>query len=88
MQGDKIKTYRLVRNKDVNGLSGTGVVALIAVFPSGRAIMEWIASNHPTVSIFNGGVEEILLIHGHNGSSVIESLDEPIKRKKNAKHKR
>lgn len=79
MQGDKIKTYKLVRNKDINGLSGTGDVAIIAAFPSGRAVMEWTASNHATLTIFNGGIEEIAQIHGHNGNSVIVSLDEPKK---------
>jgi hypothetical protein len=84
MDGDSIKLYKLVRKLDVNKMSGTGVVALIAVMPSGRAIMEWIASNHPTISIFNN-LEEITLIHGHNGASVVESMQEPKKRNRNVK---
>lgn len=84
MDGDSIKLYKLVRKTDINKVSGIGVVALIAVMPSGKAVMEWIASNHPTISIFNN-LEEITLIHGHNGASVVESIQEPKKRKRDVK---
>lgn len=73
MEGDSIKLYRMVRSRDVNGKSGTGTVALIAVMPSGRAVMEWISSNHPTITIF-ANLDEVNLIHGHGGSSVIEPV--------------
>lgn len=83
MQGDTIKLYKLVRNKDVTGLSGTGDVAFIAKLPSGRCVMEW-TSNHPTITIF-ANLDELILIHGHNGSSVLECLDEPKKKGKRKK---
>lgn len=85
MHGDKIALYQLIRKQDVHGISGTGVVALIAVMPSGRAIMEWTASNHPTLTIF-ANIQEIELIHGHGGASVVKLVKEekPLRKKKNA----
>lgn len=73
MHGDTIKTYKLVRNKDVTGVSGTGIVGFIAELPSGRCVLEWI-SNHPTITIFNN-IKEIELIHGHDGKSVIKCIE-------------
>lgn len=88
MEGDKIKLYKLVRKKDIHGVSGIGLIALIAVFPSGRAILEWVSSNHPTLTIFNGGIQEIELIHGHNGTTTVEKLDEKKKTKKSKSKKK
>ena len=85
MQGDKIKIYKLVRHTDVNGISGKGIVALIAQLPSGRCVMEWISSNHPTITLF-ANLQEIELIHGHGGATVVESVsDAREKRKKHVK---
>jgi hypothetical protein len=75
MEGDSIKLFKLIRKNDVNKVSGTGTVALISVMPSGRAIMEWISSNHPTLTIFNN-LDEITLIHGHGGNSIVVPLEE------------
>ena len=83
MEGDSIKLYKLVRKHDVNKVSGTGTVALISVMPSGRAVMEWISSNHPTLTIFNN-IDEISLIHGHGGDSVVVPLE--TKKKKRSKN--
>jgi len=70
MKGDKIKIFHLIRDKDITGTSGTGIVGIGAVLPSGRVIMEWIASNHSTIEICNS-LDEIKLLHGHNGNSRI-----------------
>ncbi len=81
MEGDNIKLYKLVRKHDTNKVSGTGIVALISVMPSGRAVMEWISSNHPTLTIFNN-LDEISLIHGHGGDSVVLPLENKNKRRR------
>ena len=83
MEGDSIKLFKLLRKYDINKVSGTGVVALIGVMPSGRAIMAWISSNHPTLTIFNN-IDEISLIHGHGGDSVVVPLE--TKKKKRSKN--
>lgn len=70
MKGDKVKIFHLLRTKDVTGTSGEGIIALGAVLPSGRVVLEWVASNHSTIEIANN-LTEIELIHGHNGNTKI-----------------
>ena len=59
------RPFYLLRTHDVSGVSGTGVVAVGVVMPSGRAVLEW-CSRWPTLTVF-ASVEEILRIHGHGG---------------------
>lgn len=59
------RPFYLIRAEDVSGVSGTGVVAIGVVFPSGRAVMEW-CSNFKTVTVFPT-VEMVARIHGHGG---------------------
>lgn len=70
MKGDKVKPFYLFRKVDVSGTSGTGVVAMGAIFPSGQVFMEWIASNHVSWNMFDN-IEDVKTIHGHDGSSEI-----------------
>jgi hypothetical protein len=87
MHGDKIQLYQLVRKKDRTGVSGVGIVALIAKLPSGKCVMEWITGNHPSISIFNT-IEDIEIIHGHNNSTVVKSLNGPDTSKKSKRNKK
>lgn len=63
------RPFCLVRHRDVSGVSGIGVVAVGAVFPSGRAVLEW-CSDWPTITVFDS-VEQIARIHGHGGDTTI-----------------
>lgn len=64
-----LRPFFLYRADDVSGMSGTGVVAVGTVLPSGRAVMEW-QSRWPTVTVFRS-VEDIVRIHGHGGKTVL-----------------
>lgn len=59
------RTFYLLRRQDVSGVSGTGVVAVGAVMPSGRAVLEW-CSPWPTITVFESW-EQVVRIHGHQG---------------------
>jgi len=59
------RTFYLLRRQDVSGVSGTGVVAVGAVMPSGRAVLEW-CSAWPTITVFESW-EQVVRIHGHQG---------------------
>lgn len=84
MKGDKIKPFYLFRKTDVHGISGTGIIGLGAVLPSGRCIFEWTASNHPTITLFQN-LEEIELIHGHGDKTKIILGNPKMNRKKREK---
>lgn len=70
MKGDKVKPFYLFRKVDISGTSGTGIVAMGAIFPSGQVFMEWIASNHVSWNMFDN-IEDVKTINGHDGATEI-----------------
>lgn len=84
MKGDKIKVFYLFRKEDVSGISGIGIVALGAIFPSGKVELEWIATNHVSWGEFPN-IDILKQLHGHEGKTEIimgDPEDKPKKRKK------
>lgn len=71
-----MRRFRLVRDVDVSGVSGVGCVAEGVEFSSGRVALEWL-SEWPTSVVFHDrGLQSVAAIHGHNGATRIEFLDE------------
>ncbi|MFM2063756.1 MAG: hypothetical protein RLZZ507_3427 [Cyanobacteriota bacterium] len=72
LDGYHLNTFKLVRNKDVTGISGTGIVAVGCYFQSfgGLAVMQWLTDAAST-AWYPGGWEQIELIHGHKGKTQI-----------------
>jgi hypothetical protein len=66
---EKFEEFFLQRNEDESGVSGTGIVARGVVFPSGKAVLEWL-SFHSSVNIYPN-LEAINHIHGHGGKTVV-----------------
>jgi len=81
MLGDKVKPFYLLRHVDLTGTSGTGIVAMGAIFPSGQVFLEWVASNHVSWNMFDN-VDDLMLIHGHDGNSEIVFGDPPKDKRK------
>jgi hypothetical protein len=63
--------FHLVRNKDVSGVSGIGVVAEGVVFRDGTTVIRWLSIEHPSTNIYSS-IEDVFKIHGHEGSTVID----------------
>lgn len=66
----------LYRREDQSGVSGTGVVADFAEFPSGYVVQEWRNENNPGLDAegpldsgvdFRPSMSLAVQIHGHNG---------------------
>lgn len=68
--------YTLRRHVDVSGVSGPGQPAEIAVFSDGHAAIHWLG-RWPTTTPHPGGLEWTEGIHGHDGATTIEPLDDP-----------
>lgn len=64
-----MKTFYLVRHIDVNGLSGTGVVAEGIIFDSKMCAMTWL-TKYPTVTVFPN-VSTVKNLHGHEGATEV-----------------
>jgi hypothetical protein len=69
-----IRRFVLVRSADVSGISGVGIVAEGVQFSSGRVALTW---RHALSSIgIYDNLADLLAIHGHNGATAVEWLDE------------
>lgn len=78
------RRFELVRETDVSGTSGTGVVAVGVEYPDGAVHMQWRnESNDDLETESNGcafkpapdGVEATLEIHGHAGRTELRWID-------------
>jgi hypothetical protein len=70
-----MRRFRLVRLNDVSGISGTGVVCQGVMFDDGKVVTRWIASIAQTC-VWDS-IDNVLSIHGHNGSTVLKWIDNP-----------
>ena len=61
--------FVLMRDTDVSGVSGTGVVADGVAFPDGTVALRWRGGNPTSVVFHDNGVESVEAIHGHGGAT-------------------
>jgi len=65
------RTFRLVRDEDATGVSGTGTVAEGAEFSDGTVALRW-TSTFPTSVVFHDrGMDSVVAVHGHGGKTRI-----------------
>lgn len=69
------KRFRLVRDIDVTGASGTGIVAHGVLWPDGTVSIRW-AGDRPSI-VHWGCLEDAEAIHGHGGATSFVWLDSP-----------
>lgn len=62
------RTFTLVRDVDVSGVSGTGVVAEGVEFSDGTCAVRWITGDHRSTVVWDN-VESVEIIHGHGGAT-------------------
>ncbi|MYT57692.1 hypothetical protein GTW29_13375 [Streptomyces sp. SID7834] len=67
--------FVLRRHRDVSGVSGEGTVADGVLWPDGTASVRW-RGEHPSVVFWDRGRTSVELIHGHDGATEIEMLDD------------
>jgi hypothetical protein len=75
-----LQSFKLVRDKDITGISGIGIVAIGCYFEFFRegisqnlaniAVMQWLIAPKST-AWYSQGLEQIELIHGHKGKTKI-----------------
>lgn len=69
-----MRLFHLVRDKDISGVSGTGIVAEGVEFTSGTVVMTWLTMHHSVVVYPN--IKELEAIHGHEGNTKVVWIDE------------
>jgi hypothetical protein len=73
VEGVAMHRFRLIRDEDVSGVSGTGAVAEGVVFSSGKVVLAW-CSEYRSVTVYDN-VADLERVHGHEGRTRIEWLD-------------
>ena len=71
---DQTRRFWLVRDEDVTGISGTGVVCWGVRFPDGKVVTRW-NGEIAQVSVWES-IEDVEAIHGHQGTTRVEWLDD------------
>ncbi len=72
-----MKTYVMNRIQDVNGVSGTGIVAEVVEFTDGSCVVRWIKGAtlaNVASTVFYDTKEDLLKVHGHGGLTVLVEL--------------
>lgn len=69
-----MRRFNLIRSKDATGVSGTGNVAEGVQFTDGALVVRW-KSGTPSTVIWDGDVDDMMSIHGHNGWTTLAWID-------------
>lgn len=65
-----MRTFRLVRLKDISGISGVGVVAEGVEFHDEQCVVSWLGKFH-SIEV-HPSIKQVMEIHGHSGATQIE----------------
>jgi len=71
---EKARTFHLLREEDVSGVSGVGVVAWGVAFPDGKVVTRWRSRSAQTACW--DSIEDVEAVHGHGGATTIVWDDE------------
>jgi hypothetical protein len=69
-----VKRFKLIRDEDVTGISGTGPITEGVQFTDGTCVMRWLTEHRSTC--FYDSVSDVEIIHGHEGRTRIEWIDD------------
>lgn len=70
-----MRRFRLIRDEDHTGMSGTGFVAEGVEFEDGLVVLRWRTAWPTSVVFHDRGIDSVEELHGHNGSTRIEWID-------------
>lgn len=68
-----MRRFLLNRHEDESGVSGTGIVAEGTLYDSGKISLLWKNSN--SFGLWDD-MDSMLKVHGHNGKTVVDFIDE------------
>ncbi len=71
-----MKLYHLVREEDVSGVSGVGIVAEVCEFENGWCSVGFLLHTAGIPNLINyGRIEDVEKIHGHNGKTKLVPIN-------------
>jgi hypothetical protein len=66
-----MKVFNLIRYVDVTGVSGTGIVATVVQFDSGKCVVAWEVPDRPKSIAVYDSLAEVKAVHLHDGKSIL-----------------
>lgn len=66
-----MRVYELWRSADVTGISGTGIVAQVVTFDSGKTVVAWNVKDRPNSVAVYDSLDQVIQIHTHGGLSYL-----------------
>lgn len=81
------RRFVLVRQVDVTGISGTGIVVEGVQFSDGTVAVRWLDTGVPEVhrergvrptTVIHESVQSVVALHGHNGATKLVWYDDPL----------
>ena len=67
-----LEIYEMIRDTDVSGISGTGRVGDVVVFPNGKVVVAWDTPMYISTVVIYDSLDDAKKIHGHNGATRFE----------------
>lgn len=64
-----MRDFLLIRDVDVTGCSGTGIVAEGTVFKDGQTVLKWL--REPFALGIYSSLEELIALHSHGGNTYV-----------------
>lgn len=69
------RRFRLERDEDVSGVSGTGIVAFGVLFHDGEAVTRWVDVGKGQSTCVWHSMADLEAIHGHDGRTRVVFID-------------
>lgn len=69
------RRFRLIRQADPSGVSGTGPVVEGVEWSDGTVALHWCGSV-PATSVWHDGIAAVIAVHGHDGATVVDWIDQ------------
>lgn len=63
------RLFHLVRQSDISGVSGTGVVAIGTEYPNGKCTISWL-HEVSCIGVYDS-MSQLITIHGHEGRTTV-----------------
>jgi hypothetical protein len=79
-----MRSFLLVREVDITGVSGTGIVAEGVEFSDGSVVVRWLDAGVSPVNrargvkpttVLHPDVQSVEALHGHNGATIVQWID-------------
>jgi hypothetical protein len=77
-----VRAFLVIRDEDVTGISGTGIVAEGVEFEDGTTVLRWLKAGtaRPDVvkptTVVHESVDSVIALHGHGGKTWVQFADD------------